>query len=99
MVGVGAVIYNDNLANTNRLNDEDANLAARIKSLEDSTAVSALTKRVSTLESSSASSGTKADSNCAALKALDTALDAVTAGTGDGEINAAVQGAITGLAC
>ena len=71
MAGVGGIIYNDNLNNVNRLNDEDAKLSARIKTLETSTAVSALATRVSAVESSSSGSSTLASSNCAKLMALD----------------------------
>ena len=34
MLGVGAIIYNENEVRINRLNDEDVRLAARIKALE-----------------------------------------------------------------
>ena len=71
VAGVGGIIYNDNLNNVNRLNDEDAKLSARIKTLETSTAVSALATRVSAVESSSSGSSTLASSNCAKLMALD----------------------------
>ena len=65
VVGVGAIIYNDNLSNTNRLKDEDALLAARVKALESDGGLAALATRVSTVESSSSSATTQAAANCA----------------------------------
>ena len=64
-VGVGGIIYNDNLNNVNRLNDENAKLAVRIKALESDGGLAALATRVSAVESSSSSSTTQAAANCA----------------------------------
>ena len=83
VAGVGGIIYNDNLNNVNRLNDDIAKANARIKALESSTALSALATRVSAVESSSSSStsgiatlSTKIASNCAKVKELTDAADA-----------------------
>ena len=35
VAGVGAIVYNENQNNINRLNDENAKLAGRIQALED----------------------------------------------------------------
>ena len=60
VLGMGAVVYNDNENNINRLNDDNAKLAARISSLEATPGYSL---------PSSITSGIAA--NCAALQAID----------------------------
>ena len=65
VAGVAAIAYNDNLNNVNRLNDEDAKLAARIKALESDGGLATLATRVTAVESSSSSSTTQAAANCA----------------------------------
>ena len=56
MAGVGGIIYNDNLNNVNRLNDDIAKANARVKALETDTGLSTLASRVAAVESSSSSS-------------------------------------------
>ena len=105
VAGVGGIIYNDNLNNVNRLNDEDAKLSARIKTLETSTAVSALATRVSAVESSSSGSSTLASTNCAKLMALDAITftqSGVTAADAAADLKTfadAVIAAVAGVTC
>ena len=82
MLGGGAIIYNENQNNVNRLNDEDAKLAARIKALEDTPGY--------TLPSTISTNIAAACSNLAALDAAFASAPADLAAVGTG-----ISGAIT----
>ena len=87
VAGVGAVIYNDNQNTVNTLNDENAKLAARVKSLEDNGYV-----LPSSITTSINSNKAVADASCTALKAIDTMVLAAATPTA-AEIKTAITGA------
>ena len=62
VAGVGAIAVGIAQANINRLNDEDASLGARIKALEDDTALST---SLSSLSATVSTISTQASANCA----------------------------------
>ena len=78
VAGIGVIIYNDNLINVIRLNDENAKLEARIKALETDTGLSTLASRVAAVESSSSSSTTDLATLGTRVTAVETSVTSAT---------------------
>ena len=78
VAGIGVIIYNDNLINVIRLNDENAKLEARIKALETDTGLSTLASRVAAVESSSSSSTTDLATLGTRVTAVETSATSAT---------------------
>ena len=94
VAGVVAIAANAAQANTNRLNDEDAKLRALIDSLTTRVGNVETTANGAATATALASVKARTDQACTNQAALNTALDAVTAGTGAGQITTGVQGAL-----
>ena len=78
VAGIGVIIYNDNLINVIRLNNENAKLEARIKALETDTGLSTLASRVAAVESSSSSSTSGLATLGTRVTAVETSVTSAT---------------------
>ena len=76
VAGVGAVVYADHQSNIAKVKDNNAKLAARIKTLEDNPYV-----LPSSISTSIAANTAKAAETCGQLKALDTNVNGFTVAT------------------
>ena len=94
VAGVVAIAANAAQANTNRLNDEDAKLRALIDSLTTRVANVETTANGAATATALASVKARTDQACTNQGNLETAFNAITAGTDPGQITMDVKDAL-----